>query len=92
MVLHALSSQFPEISTAQNMHVMRNRKPPFKMAVPWEERPEHRVIFCTENFLEPSDPKERPVTIIGQVDHLLQVDFSRIEKYFNGRVSKVRIR
>ena len=57
-----------------------------------QARPEHRVVFCTENFLQPSDPKDRPVLIVGLTDHLKQLDFSRVEKYLAPRVSKVRVR
>ena len=56
-----------------------------------KDRPEHRVVFCTENFLQPSDPKDRPVLIIGLTDHLKQLDFSRVEKYLAPRVSKVGV-
>lgn len=54
-----------------------------------QDRPEHRVIFCTENFLQPSDPKDRPVLIVGLSDHLKHLDFSRVEKYLAPRVNKV---
>jgi probable aminopeptidase NPEPL1 len=52
------------------------------------ERPEHRVVFFTESALEPSDPENRPVLILGQVENLKRVDFSRVNKYLSHRVDE----
>ena len=56
------------------------------------ERPEHRVVFFTESALEPSDPENRPVLILGQVENLKRVDFSRVNKYLSHRVDEVSTR
>ena len=53
------------------------------------DRPEHRVVFFTENALESSDPEDRPVLVLGQVEHLKQIDFSRVNKYLSPRVDEV---